>query len=388
MKKPSQEDLLGYVLGAMDAQEQRNIEEVLDQNPQLEDDLLEIKNSLLPLDHLDSGGSRPGMARRTCEFVATLQRDGKIPTIGSTTDEGSAPGPAVPTATETVLAAAQDSAHDSAQDSGQVSEQDSPQEPGEEDPLLVNYDLALGSDSWTSAWSLPNMLVTAVTLAVLAGLAFPALSYSRYQARLASCQNNLQKIGHAFLKFSDLNEGNFVPIPTAGKLAASGCYGPVLKEHGLLEDDSLLSCAGIADDSPTHIPTVAQLQAADGIQLISLQKSMGGDFGYSMGYQENGTYQSPQNVGRSNVVLLADAPSNTLPGRRSSNHGRSGQNCLFEDGRVQFISGHSVGRDAIYENDYGIVAPGSHPDDSVIAPSHLSPLGAGAAKLQFLSLPH
>ena len=74
MNKPSQEDLLGYVLGALDAREQRNIEEVIDQNPQLEDDLLNIKNSLLPLDHLDSGGPRPGLARRTCELIATLER--------------------------------------------------------------------------------------------------------------------------------------------------------------------------------------------------------------------------------------------------------------------------------------------------------------------------
>jgi hypothetical protein len=367
VKKPSQEDLLGYVLGAMDAQEQRNIDEVLDQNPQLEDDLLEVKNRLLPLDHLDSGGPRPGLARRTCEFVATLQRDREIPAIGDASDQTSTLDPSTPTATATVLASVQN--------------------PNEEDALCLGRDRDLGADSWTSKWSLPNMLVTAAALAVFAGLVFPALSYSRYQARLASCQNNLQKIGHAFLKFSDMHEGNFVPIPTEGKLAASGCYGPILKQHGLLEEDSLLSCAGIADDSPTHIPTIAQLQAADGMQLISLKKSMGGDFGYSMGYQENGTYRSPQNVGRTNVVLLADAPSNTLPGRRSSNHGRSGQNCLFEDGRVQFISGHSVGRDAIYENDYGIVAPGSHPDDSVIAPSHLSPLGAVNPKIQFLSLP-
>ena len=83
MKKPSQEDLLGYVLGAMDAQEQRNIEEVIDRNPQVEDDLLEIKNSLLPLDHLDGGGPRPGLARRTCELIATLERDGEIPPVTS-----------------------------------------------------------------------------------------------------------------------------------------------------------------------------------------------------------------------------------------------------------------------------------------------------------------
>jgi len=372
VKKPSQEDLLGYVLGAMDAQEQRNIEEVLNQNPQLEDDLLEVKNSLLPLDHLDGGGPRPGLARRTCELVATLQRDEKIPSVPSNPSPTSTVTPSV---TATVIA----SAHKATENADNELAADL---------ATLPQDRSLGGNSWTSKWSLPNMLVTAAALAVFAGLAFPALSYSRYQARLSVCQNNLQKIGQAFLKFSDLNQGNFIPIPTKGKLAASGCYGPILKEHGLLEDDSLLACAGVAAEAPVHIPTIDQLKAADGVQLISLQKSMGGDFGYSMGYHENGTYRSPQNAGRTNVVLLADAPSNTLPGRRSSNHGDRGQNCLFEDGRVQFVAGHSIGRDAIYENDYGIVAPGSHPGDSVIAPSHLSLTGAAAAKIQFLSLPH
>jgi hypothetical protein len=364
VNKPSQEDLLGYVLGAMDAQETRDIQQVLDLNPQLEDDLLEVKNSLLPLDHLDSGGPRPGLARRTCELMATLQRDGEIPAVPST----NAPHGLVTTS----AAAARES----------FNEEESP----DDNLVRLSGDRILGAGSWTSAWSLPNMLVTAAALAVFAGLLFPALSYSRYQTRLVACQNNLQKVGQAFLKFSDMHCGIFVPIPTEGKLAATGCYGPILKENGLLEDDSLLACAGIASESPVHIPTIEQLNAADGMQLISLQKSMGGDFGYSMGYHENGAYRAPQNVGRTNVVLLADAPSNTLPGRRSSNHGRSGQNCLFEDGRVQFVAGHAVGPDAIYENDYGIVAPGSHPDDSVIAPSHLSPVGA-STKIEFLSLP-
>ncbi len=361
MNKPSQEDLLGYVLGAMDAQEQRNIQQVLDRNPQSEDELLEIKNSLLPLDYLDGGGTRPGLARRTVERIAALQRDSEIPSV--------------PSGSHFALIASE-STH-----------VPNKEEVNEDQLVMLPSDRSLGAGSCASAWSLPNMLVAAAALAVFAGLMFPALSYSRYQARLVSCENNLQQIGRAFLKFSDMNCGVFIPIPSEGKLAASGCFGPILKQSGLLEDDSLLACAGVADDTPVHIPTVEQLEAADGHELTRLQKLMGGHFGYSMGYQENGAYRVPQNSGRTNVVLLADAPSNTLPGRRSSNHGSRGQNCLFEDGRVQFVSGHSVGRDAIYENDYGIVAPGSHSGDSVIAPSHLSPLGAGASKIEFLSIP-
>ena len=52
MKHPSQEDLLGYVLGALDAQEERDLQEQIDANPEIEDQLLEIRNSMTPLESL------------------------------------------------------------------------------------------------------------------------------------------------------------------------------------------------------------------------------------------------------------------------------------------------------------------------------------------------
>ena len=92
-----------------------------------------------------------------------------------------------------------------------------------------------------------------------------------------------------------------------------------------------------------------------------------------MGYGDGKKYQPLSNSGLTNTVLVADMPSVNKPGRRSINHGSWGQNCLFGDGRVEFIKGDSVGEDAIFVNDYGMVAPGTSPRDSVIAPSHLSP---------------
>ena len=38
-----------------------------------------------------------------------------------------------------------------------------------------------------------------------------------------------------------------------------------------------------------------------------------------------------------------------------------------------FVSGPAYGEDLVYENDRGIVGPGTHALDSVIGPSHLSP---------------
>ena len=73
------------------------------------------------------------------------------------------------------------------------------------------------------------------------------------------------------------------------------------------------------------------------------------------------------------ILAHADMPSLNLPGRKSANHGGCGQNCLFEDGHVSFIKGDSIGEDAIFVNDYNMVAPGVRASDNVIAPSHLSP---------------
>jgi len=67
---PSQQDLLGYVLGALDAQEQRELQKQIDNDPALEESLLDIKAALVPLDSIDNKGYRPGLARRTCEAVA------------------------------------------------------------------------------------------------------------------------------------------------------------------------------------------------------------------------------------------------------------------------------------------------------------------------------
>jgi prepilin-type processing-associated H-X9-DG protein len=132
--------------------------------------------------------------------------------------------------------------------------------------------------------------------------------------------------------------------------------------------------AASSKNKPVHIPSIAQIKSASGEQLDHLRRTMSGNYGYSMGYQNEDRYQPLANRGLSETVLVADMPSLNRPGRNSINHGAWGQNCLFGDGHVQFIRGDSVGEDAIFENDYGVVAPGTSEHDSVIAPSHLSPV--------------
>ena len=126
----------------------------------------------------------------------------------------------------------------------------------------------------------------------------------------------------------------------------------------LVEDDQLFACAGIGSDAPpVYIPCVETIMAASGDQLCHLKRSLG-HYGYTMGYCDEHGYCPPQNRGRTNVVLLADMPSLNAAGRVSANHCGWGQNCLFEDGHIGFVCGESIGEDAIFVNDYNLVAPG------------------------------
>ena len=352
MKTPSQEDLLGYVLGALDAQEQRDLQKLIDQTPEIEEQLLEIKAALLPLDSLETSGPRPGLARRTCEAVANWQNDAP-PASLSNFDA---------TALSTSIDSCVHAAHSSETTSATV--RDAELRPAFRERLLH-----------PSTWSLPDVMVGVALLAIMSGILFPTISYSRYNSRVAMCQGNLQQVGHALQQYSELNDGCFVAIPSDGNLAVSGCFGPILKDMGLLPDDALLACAGTsASLPPVRIPSCQQvINASCDDQLNYYRHSMAGHYGYTMGYRENDRYCTPRNMGRSNIVLISDRPSLDLPGRISANHNGSGQNCLFEDGHVEFVVGHIYGNDALFENDYGFVGPGSNPSDNVIAPSHLSP---------------
>jgi len=379
VKSTSEENLLGYVLGALDATETRDIDRHLELDPALEDRLLEIKTSLAPLDCMKTAGPRPGLARRTCEMVASNRFD---PPPSSSTPAKSylhqAPGISETindqpefTLRSQLLSSQTEAAHETTH------------------PSTATVDVGLPatrsrrvfSETRTnlmrSTWSFNDFAAGVACLAILSSILFPALSYTRYHGRVAACKNNLQQLAGAFLQYSDIHDGSFIEVPHSGSLAASGCFGPILKDAGLITNDAVLNCAGFAATNrttkPMHIPTVATLQRASGDELLSLQRSMGGHYGYTMGYTTKSGYVPPRNLGRTNVVLVADMPSQNLPGRRSANHSGRGQNGLFEDGHVQFIAGDSIGEDAIFLNDYNLVAPGCRAGDNVIAPSHLSP---------------
>ena len=358
MNSPVQEDLLGYVLGALDATEERDIQQKIEQDPALQEEVRKLKASLVPLDFLDApSGLRTGLARRTCEWVAGTTKNPDFTESTNYVDHLAtlADDQAV---NETAAAQSTDNVDF---DNSNVDDQKVTLSPSRFELLHPQ------------TWSMTDAIAGIAIVAVLSGILFPTLSWQRFNSRKLACQDNLRNVGMALMQYSDNHGGQFVAIPSAGKLSASGLFAPMLKDAGLIEDDRVFSCAGVDQDAPVFIPSLAQLESADGEQLDYLKRNMAGHFGYSMGYTDGNEYRPLTNSGLTNTVLVADRPSFKQPDRRSMNHGAWGQNCLFGDGRVEFIKGDSVGEDAIFVNDYGVVAPGTSPRDSVIAPSHLSP---------------
>ena len=359
MTRSNQADLLGYMLGALDAPETQQVEDAIQQNPELESELENVQAALAPLDHLHFEPKIPvGIARRTLEFVASSSRSPSHGLCNAAAD------------IQSLNSGVDSEAHVQPVPSNAVPSSSVPANSALSDAAAV--EVAGGQ----RGWSLTDVLVAGVAVAVLVAIAIPAVSYARFQNRLVACENNLRQVGNALLTYKDISADHSFPQiqPAAsGRLDVAGAYAPLLKEKNLVEDDQVFFCAGNAQnfDVDRFIPTVEQIESADAETLAYFRRRMGGDFGYSMGYyDEQGNYLQPRSEGRSHYAVLADKPSITAPGHRSANHGGQGQNVWFEDGHTEFLATPEtkVG-DAIYLNDSGNCAPSHCPHDSCIGNS-------------------
>jgi hypothetical protein len=165
-------------------------------------------------------------------------------------------------------------------------------------------------------------------------------------------------------------------VPTRGRKAAAGIYAPTLARNALLDESRRVLCPGspLAGRGDFRLLDLDELDGISETALEQFRPMLGGSYGYSLGHLAGGVYRDTRNLRRPFFAILADAPSATLPGR-SVNHGGRGENVLFEDGRVRFVTcRRPLGLDDIFCNDRGQVLAGLHANDAVIAPSAAAPL--------------
>lgn len=328
MNQRTKEQLLDYVLGALDAKDRAEVEQLLADRPQWRQELDQIKRGLRPLAEISNDVEPPAdLARRTCSLV------------------------------------------------------DSHVEAHRVCPASMGLTAAMQSESIAGGQGkVAEVVVAAGIFMALALLFFPAISNSRQLARLTQCHNNLRQLGLAMAAYSDRNSGGYFPgIPSTGNRAFAGIYGPMLRDAGYLVNSSLLICPSsrLADDRDFfEVPTLEQVDVAADVELVTIRRLAGGSYGYNLGYADHGVLRSPRNTGRSYFALMADAPSPSRAGYQSSNHsGRGRQNLLFEDGSIRYVSVSPMDdyADHPFRNHFGVVAAGVNDYDAVIAPSYMPP---------------
>jgi hypothetical protein len=370
--KPSAEDLLGYLLGALEADEHRRVDRAVSEHPEVQFELTQLRDRIAPLARLEeveslagaSGSDFPtGLARRACEFVARESRQSQ-PAPGRAAESAESFGSDCKIAVEV---AKKNAAKKNAPLSNSAMS----------NSAMSNVS---GEFSARSSWQLQDFMVVAAVVMVAAGILSPAILASRNQMRLAACQDNLRRVGMALFNYAEAHDNRFVPIARTGPLSVAGAYAPVLKSSGFIEEDRLFYCSSAVQNGLYEVqetPSVAVLEKAfreNSRQLADLHSSMGGSYGYSLGYYEQDQYVGPMNLGRSFRVMMADAPSPSLGNRNSANHDGQGLNILFEDGSVRHSATASIGfgQESIFVNRNGLVAAGADVHDSVIGGSNVS----------------
>jgi hypothetical protein len=330
--KIRREQLLGYLLGALDAAESGQVEAELDRDPTLRVEMARFQELLsrLGMDEEPEEFEPPkGLADRTCEFVATNG------------DRAAAAEAALSSPVHL-----------------------SPAGPNQGD--------------FSRGYTLTDMLVACSVLLTLGALLFPSINNMRLQAQRATCQYRLVQTGAALWEYAQLQPNRRYPwIPERGNFGVAGNVPFTLRNAGFMPDALNFNCpsAGQLEGRPdAKIPTVEEVREAVGPELRSCQQRMGGTYAYNMGYVHGGHLVANTLSARENFALIADAPGDlTRPV-----HDGIGLNVLYEDGHIRFLPQRRESKPAISDNPFcnrrGYREAGVDPNDASLGPSDARPL--------------
>lgn len=345
-----QEDLIGYLLGALEPDEMQRITDALRNDPALRAELERLQRMMKPLDQLDDIYEPPG------DLVSwTMDNLPPLPPIPSTSDVGQEV-----TGSDLGLSGLGASANAGA---------------GSVKPPSLRPVSALATDQ---GWRVADIAGMCAAVIVLAGLVLPGILRQRAAARVVACQDQLRNAGTALVQYLTRSiDGRFPGLEEEGPLSFSGMYAVELSDAGLIARDRPLWCSSL--DQPQEwlgqpIPSRQKILQASPVELIRYQRGAGGHYAYSLGIFERGRYTAPRFQGRSGFAILADAPQQTLNGWTTAHEGK-GFNILFEDGHVQFVveSEMWLQGDHPFLNRSGEMEAGLDPDDAALAPSQTPP---------------
>lgn len=347
-----QDDLIGYLLGALDAEDTSRVKHALDDeaagasetgnaaDKPLNHRLQVLRAAFRPLEADSTPEPAPaGLGNRTLQFVRSQAK--------------------VADAVQTAVASSNEST---------AAEAAAPR------PTLTPESASVVVPATRSVLDRMIMAATAIAAAVLLA---PLLLETIEDSRTRRIERKLGMLSGALHGYGDTHREYPTPPPT-GPLSRAGLYAPTLvAEHRLRADDGTLLVPGssLSQSGTFRIPSVEELERAVGTaRLEMLVRQMGGDFGYTLGHRDAaGDLQPIRDTRRGYHPIMADAPADH--GLHALHHPSGLHHVLFEDGRVQrvFDPTFAADRDHLYRNHNGNLAAGVDADDSAIGGSHHQP---------------
>ena len=170
------------------------------------------------------------------------------------------------------------------------------------------------------AW-LDKAILAATALAACI-LVIPGIGRLVDDARRTQTVRKLGRIGGTLQEYAASHRQLPSP-PDAGPISRAGLYAPTLvSEHRIVADDGTFLSPGspLAASGSYRVPTVDEVKAAVGTPAFDeMVRTMGGDFGYSLGHRDPmGRLMPIRPLHRRHHPIMADAPDESC--ERSRNH--------------------------------------------------------------------
>lgn len=224
-----------------------------------------------------------------------------------------------------------------------------------------------------------DVVAAAVLLLFLGGLSVPWVLQQWHTFRIQACKNNLAQFWQAMQLYSQRNGDEFPQIPEHGPQSFAGMFVPMLHNNGVLSAENHLVC----DQSDAHREAPATVQELEDLrhhpdQVLFQRRArhLAGNYAYPLGYRENGVLKGPRRTDNSYHPLLADHRPDTAGLANSPNHGGGGQNVLHVGGDVRWSTLPTLnhcGGDNIYLNRDHKVLAGIDANDTVLGSGDASP---------------
>lgn len=325
MTSPSHDELVNYLLGALDEPDRLRVAARLEIDAEWREEYWRLRRCFDALEE-DSEEHEPpaGLVASTCDFVANAAGSGALSMASRM--EGPPPG--------------------------------------------------------AVRWTMVDAAMAAGVFIAASLLLFPALMHSKLVAEIDSCKNNLVQLGMGYAQYANFFHGIMPAAAASGNRALAGMAPIAMLGGGYLNNDHAVLCPGddqaraqLREFKTFKLPLLIEIDRADLAKLQCLRKQLG-SYGYGLGIVVHGRYVPPRMRGRQHYAIAADAPGCPITGRPTRNHGGKVTNVLFEDLHIEsLVDGLQL--EAAFHNYRDEVSAGLELDDACIACPGSPPLRLG-----------